>query len=895
MSCLKASLVGAITANSPFALGVSRLLGAPQIVAFGGKVSTAITRDSRFPNPTLLPAIWSLRLPGPQQLSRSTVVLLPERMLSLARQPVVGQQLAIAACTTVAVASAYFLAARLGLALLEQSDGVAVFWPAAGVASGVLIGIGSAARWPVIIGVIAATIGANLLGDRNLSSSAFFAVANAFEAVLVAGLIEWFYGSRFELNGLRQVVGLFAATIAGTIFSGALGTLGFLAFHSSTASAATIWLHWSASDTLGTITVAPLVIGLASLIRNFPPRREILEGALALAVLAILCAFLVLLPNQQWTVELAIVSLCPLFVWIAARLPPAFTAVATFVCAITIVWTTTFAIGLFGDTRLSINQRILFAQATILATSFGALVLAALFSERRLHEKAILERERRLQEALRAGGVIAFDWDLKTNEIQHSENATPILGSGSKPARTGPEWLGQIHPSDRPAVTACIAGGHPDAPSHSVTFRYLRPDGDEVWLEQIAVTEFDSAGKPRRVHGLTTDITERKRFEEEISRAQKSAELADRAKSSFLAAASHDLRQPLQTMRFLQEGLEPHHPHGEGRKLVAGMGRSIDTMSSILSSLLDINRLETGNLRPSKTDFAISEIFDSLAADFVHPIEEKGLQCRLVPSGILVHTDRRMLEEMIRNLMSNAVRYTDRGKILLGCRRDCENVRIEVWDSGVGITKEQLPHIFEEYYQGTVGAERGGFGLGLAIVKRMGEILDHRVDVRSAPGKGTGFSIEVPRGKANAQALSVRGTPEYFNGAFRGTLLIIEDETSVRSAINRLLRKTGVRAIVAATTNDALGLINQQDMRPDVVLCDYNLRGSANGVESIKALRAALGQKVPAIVMTGDTRSNTMEAIASHDISVLTKPFSARELFQLIDRLHGGSGLAERI
>src|SRR5215470_1234601 len=223
------------------------------------------------------------------------------------RQHMAWPSWAVCVAATFAVAVTYFLAARLSLALLVKPDGVAVFWPAAGVASGVLIGIGSTARWPVIIGVIAATIGANLLGDRNLWSSAFFAVANACEAVLVAGLIEWFYGPRFELNGLRQVVGLFVAAIAGTIFSGALGTLGFLAFHSSTASAATIWLHWSASDTLGTITVAPLVIGLASLIRNFPPRREILEGALALAVLAILCAFLVLLPNQQWTVELAIV------------------------------------------------------------------------------------------------------------------------------------------------------------------------------------------------------------------------------------------------------------------------------------------------------------------------------------------------------------------------------------------------------------------------------------------------------------------------------------------------------------------------------------------------------------------------------------------------------------
>jgi PAS domain S-box-containing protein len=468
-----------------------------------------------------------------------------------------------------------------------------------------------------------------------------------------------------------------------------------------------------------------------------------------------------------------------------------------------------------------------------------------------------------------------------------------ILGAGSKAVLSSAEWLGRIHPDDRPRLMAHVNGGHPGASSHSTTFRYLRPEGGEVWLEQIAVTQFDSAGKPKRIHGLTTDISERKRFEREISSARKSAELADRAKSSFLAAASHDLRQPLQTLRFLQEALERHHPHGEGRELVSGIGRSLETMSGILSSLLDVNRLETGNLSPTKIDFAVADILESVAIDFCRPIEEKGLQCRLVRSGLMVHSDRRMLEEMIRNLLSNAVRYTDRGRILLGCRRVRDKVRIEVWDSGVGVTADQLPHIFEEYYQGAEGVERGGFGLGLAIVKRLGETLDHRIDARSTPGKGTGFSIEVPRGKAAGQEPLSAPAPDYYSDAFRGTLLVIEDETSVRSAINRLLKKIGIRAVMAGTINDALTLIKQENVRPDFVLCDYNLRGSANGIESIKALRAALGWNVPAIAMTGDTRSHTVEEITSHDVAVLIKPFSARELVELIAR-HRSSGSHDR-
>ena len=696
------------------------------------------------------------------------MVLFPERWSTLPR-PAIGPRLATVAMASAAVAITYFLAARLGLALLEKSDGVAVFWPAAGVASGILIGLGPAARWPVVIGVMVATIAANVLGDRTISNSMVSAIANAGEALLVAGLIGRFHRSPFELDELRRVLGFFAAVAAGTIASGILGTLGFVLFHRPSAPAQTIWFHWFTSDALGSIIVAPLAIAAASLARDAPPRHEVTEGILALSILTILCALLVLVPNQPWTVELAIASLCPLFVWIAARFRPAFAAVATFICAIAVVWATTFAIGIFGDPHLSADQRILSAQATILAVSFGGLVLAALFSERRRHEQALLEREKLLEGALRT------------------------------------------------------------------------------------------------------------------------AELADRSKSSFLAAASHDLRQPLQTLRFLHGALEQQTRDSEGRSLVAGVGRSIDTMSSILSSLLDVNRLESGNLCPNKTDFAVREIFDSVLIDFCHPVEGKGLRCRVVPSQLTVHSDRRMLEEMIRNLLSNAVRYTDRGKILLGCRRTGDKVRIEVWDSGVGIAEDQLPHIFEEYYQGADSAHRGGFGLGLAIVKRLGDALNHRVEVRSTPGKGTGFSIEVPRGQTDVRKAVSAPAANADSRGFGGNLLVIEDEISVRTAINRLLKANGIRVVLAATANEALALANSGDTQPDLILCDYNLRGSPNGVESIKALRAALGWNIPAIVMTGDARLDTRTAIGAHDISVLIKPFVANELFHLIERMSGNS------
>src|SRR4029077_16908255 len=194
-------------------------------------------------------------------------------------------------------------------------------------------------------------------------------------------------------------------------------------------------------------------------------------------------------------------------------------------------------------------------------------------------------------------------------------------------------------------------------------------------------------------------------------------------------------------------------------------------------SLLDVNRLEAGKLRPIKSDLAINEVFVSVATHFVRPVEERGLELRVVRSGLMVYSDKRMLEEMIRNLLSNSVRYTDRGKILLGCRRAGDKIRIEVWDSGIGIAGDQLPRIFDEYYQGAEAAERGGVGLGLAIVRRLGEVLDHAIDVRSAPSKGTCVSIEGPLGQPRA---NIEPAQDEVNEriSFAGTVLVIEDETS---------------------------------------------------------------------------------------------------------------------
>src|SRR5260221_1783560 len=301
---------------------------------------------------------------------------------------------------TIALAIAYFLAARLSLLFLTEPDGVAVFWPAAGVSAGALISLGSRARLPVIAGTMAATVAANLLGDRNISSGVAFALCTAGEAVLVAALIERHFGASFSLDKPRNIFGLLAATIVGAAISGIGGTMGFEFFHSSPAPALTIWQHWFASDALGIITVAPLLIGLAQAVRDPPPGSEVFEGAVVLAILTFASGLIVLLPRELWVTVVPTALLFPLLLWVTARCRPVFAAAAAFIVALTVVSTTTFGIGILGDPNLPIMQRVLCAQAGLLTASLCALVLAALFAERRsneaylAHSNIMLERER---------------------------------------------------------------------------------------------------------------------------------------------------------------------------------------------------------------------------------------------------------------------------------------------------------------------------------------------------------------------------------------------------------------------------------------------------------------------------------------------------------------------
>jgi len=440
------------------------------------------------------------------------------------------------------IGGVYILAARLSLSLLTP-DGVAVFWPAAGVASGALITFGPPARWSVVAGTIVGTVLANLLGDRNLWSSLVFAICNAGEALIAAYLIQRFFDSPFSLDRLRHVLGLVGAAIVATAVSGVGGTLGFVLFHGATASPLAIWQEWFASDALGIVTVAPLIIGLASATREPPAQGETVEGLVALVSLILMSVVVIALPPEPWTTIVPIALLFPVLLWISARCQPVFAAAAAFIVTLAIVWTTTIGVGQFGDATLPIAERVFAARAGILAVALCAYVLAALFAERRQHEVVLAESEARLQEALTAGAVTTFVWDLGRAFSQRSANAAQVLGFDPKQSLTPNDFLSRVHAADRARFKANVRGVSSKRPDYSISFRFKRADEREVWLEETAKAEFDAVGRLVRLKGLTLDVTARKTSEDQQKLLI--AALDQRVKDLLarIAAVAQDMRE----------------------------------------------------------------------------------------------------------------------------------------------------------------------------------------------------------------------------------------------------------------------------------------------------------------------------------------------------------------
>ena len=395
--------------------------------------------------------------------------------------------------------------------------------------------------------------------------------------------------------------------------------------------------------------------------------------------------------------------------------------------------------------------------------------------------------------------------------------------------------------------------------------------GDE--LESLGIELNRSAARLQEIHATQeTRITERT---QELA-------LANEAKTRFIAAASHDLRQPIHALALFVGQLRGIPQSDEGRVLSGKIERSVEALQELLEALLDLSKLDVGAVDVRLRAFAIHDLLSRLVSEFTVTAESHGLALSLVPSSLWVRSDPVLLERILRNLVTNAILYTREGRILIGCRRRGEHVDVIVADTGIGIEAIHLPHVFREFYRAGPAQDGStrGMGLGLAIVKRLALLLDHPIAIDSVLGKGTVVRLRVPQVAEEhvtaPQTMLVHG----LDGA---RVLIVDDEASVRDAMQGLLAQWGCEAVVADSGDDALA--RTREWRPEVVLCDLSLADGEDGLAVLQRLLSVHDRDMACAFITGESAPERLAEVRARGYPIMFKPMKPANLRALVEHL----------
>ncbi len=373
----------------------------------------------------------------------------------------------------------------------------------------------------------------------------------------------------------------------------------------------------------------------------------------------------------------------------------------------------------------------------------------------------------------------------------------------------------------------------------------------------------------RRVHERTVELTT---VNHELAKAKAKADEANLDKTKFLAAAGHDILQPLNAARLYTTTLVERRKRGEESRLLRNIDASLESVEDILNALLDISRLDTGTMKPEFGVFPVDELLKQLELDFYPIAKERNLGFSVQKSSIFIRSDRRLLRRVLQNLISNAIKYTETGRVLLGCRRRGSQVEVQIHDTGPGIPLEKHSLIFKEFQRLESNAPGTlGLGLGLSIVERIGRVLDHPINLHSVMGRGSMFSVMIPV----AQAVPTEATKEERRlpaGQIAGTaILCIDNETRILDGMDALLSNWGCSVVTATGSLSALDQVNEQSFVPDIVLADYHLEDET-GLGAVSAIRDALGYNVPAVIITADRSPEVQELVRGQGLQILRKP-----------------------
>ena len=436
---------------------------------------------------------------------------------------------------------------------------------------------------------------------------------------------------------------------------------------------------------------------------------------------------------------------------------------------------------------------------------------------------------------------------------------------------------------------------------HGYETRLRRKDGSHL---DVLMNLLLKPGQEGLVEGFVADITERKQAQQrlqqlndeleqrvaartdELLEARDAAEAANRSKDKYLAAASHDLLQPLNAARLLISTLRERPLPEAEHVLVERTHQALEGAEDLLTDLLDISRLDQAAVKPDLAVYRLDELFGPLVSEFRSVADAEGLKLHARIADYAISTDLRLLTRILRNFLSNACRYTDEGRILLGARRRGGHLRLEVWDSGRGIAEDRLQAIFLEFNQLDVGraADRKGVGLGLAIVERIAKILGYRIQVRSWPGRGSVFSIEVPLGKKVPfpvhQAVPL---PSVGNPLPGRRLLVLDNEVSILESMGALLGQWGCEVVTA--TDQAGALLALQGRAPELILADYHLDHGVVGCEVVRYLREYFALAIPAVIITADRSDQCRRGLQKLGAPLLNKPVKPGKLRAVLSQL----------
>ncbi len=386
----------------------------------------------------------------------------------------------------------------------------------------------------------------------------------------------------------------------------------------------------------------------------------------------------------------------------------------------------------------------------------------------------------------------------------------------------------------------------------------------------------------RRVQERTEELM---LLNKELGRAKAEAEEANISKTRFLAAASHDILQPLNAARLYVTSLTERQAGGSDAKLVGNIDASLDAVEEIFSALLDISRLDSGAMKPEIVGFRVDELLRQLQVEYAPLAYEKKLKLKFVPCSLAVQSDRRLLRRLLQNLVSNAIKYTLRGSVLVGCRRRHGRLIIHVYDTGIGIPDAKRRTIFQEFHRLEQGAKIArGLGLGLSIVERIARVLDHDITLNSTPGRGSRFSVAVRLSATVAGTRLLFPARELDRVQLSGiSVLCVDNEPTILDGMETLLGGWGCRVFKAVNLKAAIGSMVQADMLPDGLLVDYHL-DEGNGIDAIRELRRRFGHDLAAILITADRSPRVREEARAHNIQVLHKPLKPAALRALLTR-----------